>query len=218
MYNKARNYFEGNIMMELSIFENLTIDEINILLKISGARRIKINKDSLIFSKLDNDGFIGIILSGIANVIKYDINGNKIVIDNLEYGSILGKPFSNFDKDASIISSSDCEVLFLDYKDLINSEYYETISNNIISILSNNISKLNERIEILSKRTIRDKLLGYFELMSKKKNRKSFSIPITFIELANYLSIDRSAMMREIKKLKEEKIISTNKNKITLLK
>ena len=205
-------------MVELSIFKNLNVDEINTLLKQTGARKIKFKKDSLIFSKLDNDGFIGIILSGSANVIKYDYKGNEIIIDNLEYDSIFGKPFSNFDKDSSVISSSECEILFLDYRDLIKSDYYSIINDNIIELLSNTISKLNERIDILSKRTIREKLLNYFDLISKKKKRKKFAIPITFMELANFLSIDRSAMMREIKKLKDEKIISTNKNMITFLK
>ena len=206
-------------MNELSLFNNLNDNEIDLLLKELGARKIKLKKDQLIFSKLDNNGFIGIMLYGSASIVKYDYNGNKTIIDNLEYNSILGKPFSNFDDDVSIIASSDCEILFLDYKDLINdSKNYLIISNNIIEILSGMISKLNERVEILSKRSIKEKLLSYFNLVAKRKRRKTFNLPMTYIELANYLSVDRSAMMREIKKLKEDGIISTNGNKITLLK
>jgi len=206
-------------MNELSIFKNINEEDISILLKKLGARKIKLKKDQLIFSKLPDNGFIGIILYGIASVVRYDYNGNKMIIDNLEYNSIIGKPFCNFDDDVSIIASTDSEILFLDYKDLINDkEKYLTISNNIIEILSNNISKLNERIEILSKRSIKEKLLCYFTILSKKKKRRTFNLPITYIELANYLSIDRSAMMREIKKMKQEKIINTDGNKITLIK
>lgn len=206
-------------MNELSIFKNINEEEIIILLKKLGARKIKLKKDQLIFSKLPDSGFIGIILYGTASVVRYDYNGNKIIIDNLEYNSIIGKPFSNFDDDVSIIASTDSEILFLDYKDLISDkDNYLTISNNIIEILSNNISKLNERIEILSKRSIKEKLLCYFTILSKKKKRRTFNLPITYIELANYLSIDRSAMMREIKKMKQEKLINTDGNKITLIK
>ncbi len=206
-------------MNNLSIFKNLDEEEINLLLKKLGARKIKLTKDQLIFSKLPDSGFIGVMLYGTASVVKYDYNGNKMVIDNLEYNSILGKPFSNFDGDVSIIASTDCEILFLDYKDLISdSKNYLTISNNIIEILSSMISKLNERVEILSKRSIREKILCYFGIISKKRKRKTFSLPITYMELANYLSVDRSALMREIKKLKDEKIINTNGNKVTLLK
>ena len=219
MYNKGCNYFEGRYMNELSIFKNMKEEEISLLLKNIGARKIKFKKDQLIFSTLDNDGFIGIILYGNANIIKYDFNGNKTIIDTLEYNSILGRPFSNYDNDVSIMASSECEILFLDYNDLLqNDKWHLIINNNIIEILSEIISKLNERVELLSKRSIREKLLCYFGLLAKKRKRKSFSLPLTYIELANYLSIDRSAMMREIKKMKQDGIISTDGNKITLIK
>ena len=73
------------------------------------------------------------------------------------------------------------------------------------------------RIELLSKRTIREKLLGYFNIISSRNISKSFKLPFSLTDLADYLSIDRSAMMREIKALKEEGIIEKSGNRITLL-
>ena len=205
-------------MMELSIFKNLAEEEINTFLKKVGARKIIFKKDQLIFSKLMENDLMGILLYGSANIIKYDNNGNRIILNNLEYDSIFGKPFLYLDNDINIITSSECEVLFIDYNLLINSDEYNEIKMNIINILVSSIMLINERVEILSKKTIRDKLISYFNMLSKKKKRKTFNLPITYIELADYLSVDRSAMMREIKKLKNERIIISNDKKITLLK
>lgn len=204
-------------MYGLSIFKNISEEKINELLKNSVARKITFQKDNIIFSKLVDDDLIGIILSGNANIVKYEYNGNRVILDNLEYDAIVGRPFLNFDNDVSIVASSDCEVLFLDYSYLMkNSTLYHEINNNIIEMLGKMIQKLNERVEILSKRSIREKLLCYFSIVSKKKKRKKFAISITYIELADYLAVDRSAMMREIKKLKDEKLISSDGKKISL--
>ena len=204
-------------MNELSIFKNLSNEEISEILKSIGARRISFEKDHIIFSKLAEDDLIGIILSGTANILKYDYFGNCNIIDNLEYDSIIGKPFSYFDDDAVVMATSDCEILFLDCNYIVNNyEKYPVINNNISKILSNKINRLYERVEILSKRTIRDKLLCYFRLIAKKRGRNTFNLTITFSELANFLSVDRSAMMREIKKLKNDGLITSNGKKITL--
>ena len=76
---------------------------------------------------------------------------------------------------------------------------------------------LNTRIELLTKRSIRDKLIGYFTLISSKNLNKSFTLPFSLTDLADYLSVDRRAMMREMKSLKEEGFIEKNGNRITLL-
>ena len=72
------------------------------------------------------------------------------------------------------------------------------------------------RVELLTKRTIREKLLGYFTLLSTRTLNKTFTLPFSLTDLADYLSVDRSAMMREMKLLKEDGCIEKNKNKITL--
>lgn len=204
-------------MNELSIFNNMTEKEISEVLKSLGARRISFRKEHIIISSLFENDLIGIILSGSAAIIKYDYLGNRDIIDNLEYNSMFGRPFLYMDKDASIVATTDCEVLFLDYDKLLdNKVHFEKINININRIITSKITELYERVEILSKRTIKEKLMCYFKMIAKKKGKKTFSLPVTYIELADYLSVDRSAMMREIKKLKDTRAISTNGKKITI--
>lgn len=204
-------------MNELSIFKNMDEDEINEALKVLGARRISFKKEHIIISNLFENDLIGIITSGTAAIIKYDYLGNRDILDNLEYDSMFGKSFLYMDSDASIVATTDCEVLFLDYDKLLeNRVKFEKINANINNIIAHKINELYERVEILSKRTIKEKLICYFKMLVMKKGKKTISLPITYIELADYLSVDRSAMMRELKRLKDTKIISTNGKKITI--
>ena len=204
-------------MENLSIFNGINKDDINNILKSLGARRITFKKDHIILSNLVEDDLIGIIINGKACIINYDYSGNRDIIDNLEYGDVFGRAFSYLNSDEQIIASTDCEVLFLDYQLLVNDlPKYSKINYNINRLLTSKIYSLYEKLEILSKRTIRDKLLSYFSNISKKRGKKTFNLPITYIELADYLSVDRSAMMRELKKLKVEKKIASNGKKITI--
>ena len=91
------------------------------------------------------------------------------------------------------------------------------IRQNLIKLLSDQLNRSNQRIELLTQRTTRDKLLGYFRNQVGSKSNKSFTMPITYTELASYLSVDRSSMTREITYLKEDGLIKTNGRKITLL-
>ena len=201
-------------MKDLSIFKNMNEEEISLFLKNVGARKISFKKDELVFSNLNFNDLTGIIIYGSVNVIKYDNKGNRIIINHLESNSIFGKPFIYYDKDISIVSSCESLILFIDYDLLIKNNI---IINNIINIMSEEISKMDKRIELLSKKTIREKLLDYFSIITNNKKKVSFNLPITYIELADYLSIDRSAMMRELKKMKNEKIIEITDKKITIL-
>ena len=204
-------------MYELSIFKDMNKEEIDTILKSLGARRITFKKEHIIVSNLVDDDLIGVIISGQASIVNYDYFGNRDIIDSLEYDAIFGKPFSYIGSDVSIIAASDCEVLFLDYHLLVNDlSKYDKINYNINRLLTSKIYQLYEKLEILSKRTIREKLLCYFNNIAKKRGKKSFNLPITYIELADYLSVDRSAMMRELKRLKVERKISSDGKKITL--
>ncbi len=86
----------------------------------------------------------------------------------------------------------------------------------MLEVLSQKMQDYNERIEVLTKKTIRDKLLTYFNLLNKKQLTKVITLPFSLTDLADYLSIDRSAMMRELKNLKEEGLVEQKGKRIQL--
>ncbi len=110
----------------------------------------------------------------------------------------------------------------MDYDTIINCTqnnkgFYNQFIKNLLEIIVNKINEKNERIEILSNKSIRNKLLEYFRIETKKTGNKIIYLPFTFTDLADYLSVDRSAMSREIKNLKDEGFIEIKQKRITLL-
>lgn len=93
------------------------------------------------------------------------------------------------------------------HKCIPNCKFHQELVKNVYELVLNQFSILNNRIELLTQRSIKDKLLGYFSILSLENNNKTFALPISFTDLADYLSIDRSAMMRTIKSLQDEGII-----------
>ena len=88
---------------------------------------------------------------------------------------------------------------------------------NLFDIVNSKYKQSNERIRILEKKQIRDKLLEFFEIEHKKSGSKNIYMKSTFKDLADYIAVNRSAMFRELKHLKEEKFIEVKGNKVTLL-
>ena len=122
----------------------------------------------------------------------------------------------------TVTAATACDVLFLLHDDLYkkckaNCKFHNTLSSNILELTLKNSVHQNTRIEVLSKRTIREKLLTYFSILSSKDFSKTFTLPFSLTNLADYLSVDRSAMMRELKNLANEGFISKNGNRIRLL-
>lgn len=209
-------------MNYLSIFNNIEKEDINKMLKCFEAKTRTYKKDSTIVNYIGNTSMIGIILKGKAELIRYDYLGNRTIIEILKENDIFGEVFSNYNIDElSIKATEETTILFIDYYHITKRckkacPYHSKLVENVLNILSNKIVNSNERIEILAKRSTREKLLAYFEITAKQKLSKSFVIPFTYTDLADYLGVDRSAMQRELKNLKDEGFIKTNGKKITL--
>lgn len=179
-------------------------------------------KNSTILEKIKNDNFIGIIISGLLQIIKTDYNGNRTIIEELSENNMFGSKISSLsNKEYSIITKENTKIIIIDYDQIlrcnIDNHYYNQFIKNLLDITINSINSKNDRIEILTKKTIRNKLLEYFRIVSSKNNSRNIYLPFTFTDLADYLAIDRSAMTRELKYLKEEGFIEIKNKRITLL-
>lgn len=168
---------------------------------------------------------VGIVLSGEAEVVKYDIDGNRLILERLTQDSVFGKLFTYLTEDGetSVICSKNCEVLFIDYSHLIKRcekacEHHSIFVSNMLNILSDRTKEQSAKIDVLSQRTMRKKLMSYFVIESKRQGKKSFDLPFSLSNLADYLCVDRSAMLREMKKMRDEGFILSRAKHITLLK
>ena len=152
-----------------------------------------------------------------------EYNGNEIVMEDLIVDSVFGSNISSTnDENCQIIAKEDTEVLVIDYYKLLNPKnlrhvYFNIFFRNLFDIMSTKLKERNERIRILEKKQIREKLLEYFEIEHKKSHSRNIYLPFHFKDLADYIAVNRSAMFRELKNLKEEKFIEIKDRRITLL-
>lgn len=181
-------------------------------------------KNQTITTYIQKRNQVCIILNGEADLVRYDLNGNKSIIEHFTKNDIFGEAFYivTTNNELSVEAKKNCEVLFFIYDNIhqkcrINCKFHQTLSENFSNLILNKVMDLNTRVEILSKRSIREKLRAYFNILSTRNLNQTFSLPFSLTDLADYLSVDRSAMMRELKCLKDEGFIRKNGNKITLL-
>ena len=173
-------------------------------------------------SSVKQENIIGIVIEGYLQIVKNDYNGNKTIIEDLEENSIFGSLISSItNSEYDVITKEDSKVILIDFDRIISStdipvNAYNQFLKNLLQILSNKIQTKNERIEILTTKTIRHKLLEYFKITASKTKTKVIYLPFNFNDLAEYLAVDRSAMSRETKNLKEEGLIDVKGKRITL--
>lgn len=206
-----------------SPFEGLSKSQINKLFELLGVHIYKYDKNQEIIPTIKNENIVGIIIDGYAQIINIEYNGNEILIEELITNSIFSTNISGTNNENyQIIAKQDTQVVIIDYDKLINPKnskysYFNIFLRNIFNIINVKSKEKNERIRILEKKQIRDKLLEYFEIEHKKRRLKYIYLPFSFRVLADYIGANRSAMFRELKHLKDEKLIEINNRKITLL-
>ncbi len=205
---------------------NINFDEFaqNCEKKCTKIQKKSFKKDEIITTYIAKRHQICILVSGSADLVRYDSNGNKTIIEHFSKNDIFGELFYIVatNNELFVKARQACEVLFFSY-DIIknkckqNCAFHQILKENLSDLILDKVTLLNTRIELLTKRSIRDKILGFFTILSMRNFSKTFSLPFSLTDLADYLSVDRSAMMREIKYLKDDGFIKKNGNKITLL-
>ena len=212
--------------LDIPLFQGLEREEISeVLQKFHGLIK-HFSKSDYIYLAGDCVENLCVVLDGTVQMIKEDIWGEKSIIANLGAGSVFAENFLGKLGDRSVVSyfvASDSEVLMLPLGRSLfdvntNSKASQRLMCNIVSILADNNTRLIEKTEILCKKTLRSKILAYLEQEERNKQSHQFTIPFNRTDLANYLDADRSALTRELARMKDEGIIDYTKNSFTLLK
>ena len=206
----------------IDVFNNISLKNKSKLIKMLRAHSVKYTKSQTIIDHLNDQDDIAILTYGTIQVLRNNYNGTTTIIEEFEAGDLISSIHTYLrDNDTFIYAKEDSEIMLFSYRtitSLDNKDFtYNQFLRNLFAALNEALEYKNERIQILSKRSIRDKLLEYFNIMSTKSGSRTIYLPFNFSDLANYLAIDRSAMARELGYLKEEGFISVKGKRITLL-
>ena len=167
---------------------------------------------------------IYLILEGAVNIEKDSYWGRRIIITQLSVNDNIALAFvasKNIESNIDAVAAQNTSVLVLSYEKCTSMcqnacTRHKVLINNLFDILSKENIELIQKIENVSQKTIRDKLLTYLSNEARKRKSNSFEIPFNRQDLADYLNIDRSAMSFELSKLQKEGLIKYNKNKFVL--
>lgn len=204
-------------------FEGLTNAQKNRLFSLLQVHIYRYNKSQEILPTIKHENIICILISGSAKIIKIDYNGNEIISENLDKDSVFASNISDIsNENCQILAKEFTEVMVIDYNTFLNSKnfnysYFNIFFRNIFKIINDKFKYINTRLRILEQKTIRDKLLEYFDIEYRSNFSKTITLPFSLKNLAEYIGVNRSAMFRELRNLKEERLIEIKGRKIILI-
>ena len=208
-----------------ALFEGVDEQSCRNMLVCFGAYERRFTAGQTILSCGEQQDMIGVLLSGSAELLRLHADGNRTVLETMDEGSVCGEElaFTGFcDGSAAIACREDCRVLFMRYDQITKRcenacACHSQVVSNLFRLLSRKSLHLSQRVEVLSCRSIREKLLCFFSQQAELSGSRSFPMPFSLSTLADYISADRSAMMREMRRLREEGVICTENRCVTIL-
>jgi len=215
----------SEILKECPLFDGIEEQELLRMLDCLGAKVEHFDKKYTIMSEGTPANWIGIMLSGSAQVLQIDYYGNRSILSDLQPAEMFAEAFACAGVQTvpvAVVANEPCEVM------LINSDrvlhpcanhcgFHHRLIFNLMRNLASKTLIFHQKLEILAKRTTRDKLMTYLLLCAKKAGKSKFSIPFDRQELADYLEVDRSGLSAEISKLRNEGALKSNKKQFELL-
>ena len=210
-------------MLDIDLFENIENEKILELLKCTGIKTKTYKKGAYILKTGSKIDFLGVILDGNAQITKNNYPDKENIIESLKVNDIFGHNIVCLGINKSpvnIIAKTNCEILFLPFEKVITPcgrlcNYHLQLIKNIMKMISKRNSLLNTKLDIIGQKTTREKILVL--LQEYKSENEIFEIPYSREEMAKFLCVDRSAMSRELCKMRDEGILIFHKNRFKLL-
>jgi len=214
-----------DVLKNCALFADVTDKEMEKMLGCLGARMAFFDKKYTVFAEGSPARYLGILLSGEAQVAQTDYYGNRNIIDSISPAEMFCEEFACAAAEAipvSVVANEPCEVMFIDCAHILhtcahNCAHHQKMIYNLMKSMAQKSIRFHERIEVTSKRSTREKLLAYLTLLARRTGKNEFEIPFDRQELADYLEVERSGLSAEIGKMKREGILDCRKNRFTLL-
>lgn len=214
-------YFE--VLRKSRIFFNMSDIELERGIEFFSARIIDYSKGEMLNTISSPLYSFGIVLSGLIHVCNADWDGEKTIMSVVSEGGGFGEALSflGVDSDVYIKAAMDSKILWLSTENIKNAAFQSHEKNlyiqRFIADLAERALEMNSRIQIMSKRTLREKVLAMLSLFSAKAESKLLTLPFDRNGMAVYLGTDRSSLSRELSKMSNEGIIRYSKNKFEIL-
>ncbi|MBL1229261.1 Crp/Fnr family transcriptional regulator [Enterococcus sp. BWB1-3] len=213
-------------LIQHSVFFNgFTLEETQTALNcLQGQTILYAKKDTLFYPDTVFHS-IGILLEGSVYLSKTNIHGERQIFAELSAGELFGENClweKNTINKFEVEAAASCIVLYIERDKILHPEkttcpLRQRIIENLFQLLLSNNQSLYQKIDLASQKNLREQLLYYLQLQSRKNNSSQFDISFSRQELADYLGVDRSALSRELGRMKTDGLIDYKKNSFTLI-
>lgn len=207
------------------LFSGIKPDEMQAMFSCIGYHIGNFKKGDIVAFEDENIKHIGIVMEGSVDMIKEDLWGNKTMLVRVCKDELFGETFACGSDNQSMVTfvvSEDAKILFMPFDRVMHNctmacAFHHRLTENMVTLIANKNRDLIRKVEVVSKRTIREKLLAYLSIQAQIQKSCYLELPLGRIELADYLCVDRSALTRELAKMKEEGLIDYDKNCFRIL-
>ena len=218
---------EGAVSVDygrFAIFRGITDREVEAMIRCFRMRWGRFGPGEKVYTYGEDAGEVGVVVQGAAELVRYDSAGTRTILERVETGGVFGEALAfttELGDWVEVAAVERCQVLFMEYAHIMKRcenacAHHSRLVENMFQLVADQARRLSRRVEVLSRRSIRDKLLCYFQLCRLEAGTDTFPLPFTLSALADYISTDRSAMMRELKKLREEGLVAVEGRRVAL--
>ena len=217
-----RKYVEA--LKKSKLFESINESDIENIIDCLEAKEKKYSKGNYIYRLGDSISTLNMVVEGEIHIVKEDYWGNVSILTEIGVGELFGETYAclkNIPLQVNVVAVKDCTVIEFDINKVLNKvinicEFYSRIIQNLLFVLASKNFMLTNKLEAMSQRSTRNKVMTYLSQQSSKNDKKEFDIPFNRQQLADYLAVDRSALSKEISRLRDEGILEFNKNHFEL--
>ena len=215
-----------NLVLErCALFDGIQMEDLSAMLGCIGGHTITVSKGQSVYREGDPATHVGMVLSGAVRLVREDFYGNRSIVAHIGPAELFGETYACAgvaSLPVSVVADEDSEVLLMDCRRITTTcssacAFHNRIIHNLLRLVAVKNLVFDQKIQVTSKRTTREKLMAFLLNQAKLQNSNTFTIPYDRQELADYLEVDRSGLSAEISKLRKEGVLESEKNQFRLL-
>ena len=206
------------------LFQGIREHEIEAMLTCLSAEERTYGKDAYIYRAGDVTGRLGVVMEVAVNIIKDDVWGNRKIIENIGGGQIFGETYACLKGEPLMVdvqASERSRILFMDVNRILTTcssscDFHNRLIRSLMYVLAGKNLMLTKKMDIITPKSLRERVMVYLSQESVKQGCRTVTVPFNRQQMADYLSVDRSALSAELSRMQRDGVISYEKNRFTI--